>query len=60
MYTRGIREVMDAQSFLEWKTRIMDRAEFIAAAAGGFMGIGFTISAAEKSILVKLDSSFRV
>jgi hypothetical protein len=59
IYVRGIREVMDAETFAEWKNRIMDRAEFIAAAAGGFMGIGFTISAAEKSMLVKLDSSFR-
>jgi hypothetical protein len=58
IYVRGIREVMDHQSFVDWKNRIMDRAEFIAAAAGGFMGIGFTISAAEKSMLVKLDSSF--
>lgn len=58
IYVRGIREAMDAKSFAEWKNRIMDRAEFIAAAAGGFMGIGFTISAAEKAMLVKLASSF--
>ncbi len=59
IYARGIREVMDYESFINWKNRIMDRAEFIAAAAGGFMGIGFTISEAEKAMLVKLDSSFR-
>ncbi len=58
IYARGIREAMDYASFEEWKKRIMDRAEFIAAAAGGFMGLGFTISAAEKSMLAKLESSF--
>jgi hypothetical protein len=58
IYARGIREAMDRASFREWKKRIMDRCEFIAATAGGFMGLGFTISAAEKSMLAKLESSF--
>jgi hypothetical protein len=58
IYVRGIRSSMDEQTFVEWKNRIMDRAEFIAASAGGFMGIGFTISAAEKAVLAKLENSF--
>ncbi|WP_141733013.1 hypothetical protein [Oligoflexus tunisiensis] len=58
IYVRGIRGSMDDKTFVEWKNRIMDRAEFTAAAAGGFMGIGFTISAAEKAMLAKLENSF--
>jgi hypothetical protein len=58
IYVRGIRTVMDESTYEEWKNRIMDRAEFVAAAAGGFWGIGFTISDAEKAMLAKLDDSF--
>lgn len=58
IYVRGLSESLEDEVFLEWKHRILDRAQFIAAAAGGFMGLGFMISAAEKSVLAKLESSF--
>jgi hypothetical protein len=58
IYVRGIRAVMDDSGYAEWKSRIMDRVEFVAAAAGGFWGIGFTISDAEKAMLGKLERTF--
>jgi len=58
IYVRGITELMDHVSREEWKHRVMDRAQFIAASTGGFMGLGFMISAAEKLVLVRLESAF--
>ena len=58
IYIGGLYQSMDEASFEEWKNRILDRAQFVAAAAGGFMGLGFRVSASEKAMLAKLESAF--
>jgi len=40
------------------KTAVLDRAQEIAHAAGGFLGIGSKVSKAEKAILSELERSF--
>lgn len=40
------------------KNEVLGRARLVAEASGGFLGVGFTVSAAEKRALEKLEAAF--
>ena len=49
-YVRALMETMSAEDRRFFKGRVLDRARGVAEAAGGFLGIGSKVSAAEQKI----------
>jgi hypothetical protein len=50
-------ETLDADAAARLRTEVVDRATTVAAAAGGFLGIG-TVSAVEAETIAKIDQAF--
>lgn len=57
-YIAAIVSTLSAEETKLLKTEIVDRARQVASAAGGFLGMGPRISAAEQSVLEKLERAF--
>ncbi len=57
-YVSTLRKTMDPKSFEKLRDNILDRAEQVAQAAGGFLGI-VSISGKEKAVLSKLEKAFK-
>ena len=57
-YVRALMETMSAEDRRFFKGRVLDRARAVAEAAGGFLGIGKKVSAAEQRVLDELASAF--
>ncbi len=53
-YMHGLENVMNKHDFTQLKSRIVQRAQDVAEAAGGFMGLGDRVSESEQKILDKL------
>ena len=54
----GVREHMSAQEIESLRTGLIERAQAVARASGGFLGIG-SMSAAEQDLIARLESAFR-
>lgn len=59
-YIQNLRRTMDKESFESLRDDILGRANDVAEAAGGFLGLGRKISAAEKDELERLEAAFQV
>lgn len=57
-YIQGLRGQLDAKQADELRHELLDRAQRVAQAAGGFLGFGDKTSAAERSMLAKLEQAF--
>ena len=57
-YVRALVETMSADDRRFVKGRVLDRARGVAAAAGGFLGIGGKVSASEQKVMDELASAF--
>jgi hypothetical protein len=57
-YIAAIVSTLSAEETKSLKADILDRARQVASAAGGFLGIGPRISAAEQDVLDKLERAF--
>lgn len=57
-YVQELRRQLDAKKAEDLRHELLDRAESVAQAAGGFLGLGNKISSAERSMLSKLEQAF--
>jgi hypothetical protein len=57
-YVRALMETMSAEDRRFFKARVLDHARGVAAAAGGFLGIGSKVSVSEQKVLDELASAF--
>jgi hypothetical protein len=57
-YTRSLCETLDAAARRALKADILGRARQVAEAAGGFLGLGSKVSAAEEAVLTELARAF--
>lgn len=57
-YVRAIRATLEPMAAFKLKQAVMGRAEKVAAAAGGFLGLGNKVSAAERTCLDDLAQAF--
>jgi hypothetical protein len=57
-YVRGMREKLDPTIYQQFKTQVLERAEGVAKAAGGFLGLGSRISHVEQVMLDRLAQAF--
>lgn len=58
-YTAALSATLDDDARLALRSGVLDRARAVAEAAGGFLGLGQRVSAAEKAMLDELDQAFR-
>ncbi|MFK7766947.1 MAG: hypothetical protein AB8B55_06970 [Mariniblastus sp.] len=57
-YIGSLKPSLDAAAFNQLKTSIIERAENVAESAGGFLGLGDKVSAAERTVLDDLAAAF--
>ena len=57
-YVKALVAQMKPDDKAMLKATILGRARVVAEASGGFMGVAFRVSAAEKAVLAKLESAF--
>jgi hypothetical protein len=57
-YVSSLKSSLDDVAFAQLKTSIIGRAEGVAEAAGGFLGLGNKISASERKVLDELAAAF--
>jgi len=57
-YVQGLKDTLDANAYGALKTRVLDQAGAVSAAAGGFLGLGNKTSAAEAAVIAELTASF--
>lgn len=60
IYVRELGMTMDKADFAQVRAEIVTRAERVAQAAGGFLGLGSKISASERDELDKIDEAFEI
>ena len=58
-YMRGIWPLLSALEQAELRDYIVGLARGVAEAAGGFLGLGFKVSAAEAAVLKEVDAALR-
>lgn len=58
LYVTGLRDVLSPADFTALRTSILGRARTVAAAAGGFLGLGSKVSEAEERELKALEKAF--
>jgi hypothetical protein len=49
---------LDGKEVEKLRHELLDRAESVARAAGGFLGFGDAMSPAERSVLAELEKAF--
>ena len=57
-YTRELVKKLAPEARELLKSEVLGRARLVAEASGGIMGFGFSVSAAEKHVLGKLEQAF--
>ena len=57
-YIAGLREHLDAVAYEALERDVLGRAREVAAAAGGFLGLGNKVSESEEKVLAELRTSF--
>ncbi len=57
-YIRELRQQMDSQEAENLRHELLDRAQRVAQAAGGFLGFGDKMSPAERAMLDQLQQAF--
>jgi len=57
-YVQELRRQLDSRKAEELRHELLDRAQSVARAAGGFLGFGDKMSSAERSVLAKLEQAF--
>lgn len=57
-YVQDLRRRMDSKEAEQLRRQLLDRAQSVARAAGGFLGFGDKMSAAERSMLAELEQAF--
>jgi hypothetical protein len=57
-YVAALRQSTDPAVFEKLRNEILDRAEGVAQAAGGFLGLA-SVSSSEKAMLAELEKAFR-
>jgi hypothetical protein len=57
-YVREIRRQLDDKQADDLRHELLDRAQSVARAAGGFLGFGDKMSAAERAMLAGLEQAF--
>jgi hypothetical protein len=57
-YVVALRQSTDPKVFEQLRDEILDRAEGVAQAAGGFLGLA-SVSSSEKAMLAELEKAFR-
>jgi hypothetical protein len=57
-YVKALCAKMKPEDKAMLKATVLDRARVVAEASGGFMGLAFRMSAAEKTVLEKLELAF--
>jgi hypothetical protein len=57
-YVAALRQSTDPKVFEQLRDEILDRAEGVAQAAGGFLGVA-AVSSSEKAMLSELEKAFR-
>ena len=57
-YVGAMKSELDAEAVSQLKSSIVSRAESVAKAAGGFLGLGNKVSDTERGVLNKLESAF--
>lgn len=57
-YVQGLCDSMSAEEIKAMKTELMGRATKVAEAAGGIVGGVFSVSAAERKVLQKMEAAF--
>jgi hypothetical protein len=56
-YVQELRRQLDSKKAEELRHELLDRAQSVAQAAGGFLGFGDKMSSAERSMLAKLEQA---
>jgi hypothetical protein len=56
-YVEDLRRQLDSKKAEEFRHELLDRAESVARAAGGFLGFGDKMSPAERAMLAELGQS---
>ncbi len=59
-YVRALSQSLDPQARQRLRDEVMGRARAVAEAAGGFLGLGPKVSAAEEAVLRELAQAFDV
>jgi hypothetical protein len=54
----SLAKSLDADSIAKLKQQVLGRAHEVAVAAGGFLGLGNKVSAAERAVLDQLEAAF--
>ena len=57
-YVAAVKEKLDSSAFSQMQSSIMGRAEEVAKAAGGFLGMGNRVSESEQKVLDELAAAF--
>lgn len=57
-YIKGMKGILEPAIFGQVQVQILDRAESVAKAAGGFLGLGSKISSVEQAVLDRLRRAF--
>jgi tellurite resistance protein len=57
-YTHALVALMKPADKAMLKSSVLDRARVVAEASGGFLGVAWRVSEAEKAVLTKLEKAF--
>ncbi len=57
-YVKGICSKLSAEKKATFKSELLGRARHVAEASGGVLGLGWSVSAAEKKVLDRLAKAF--
>lgn len=57
-YVQGLKSTLDSTSFNQLHNQVLQRADKVAKAAGGFLGLGSKVSDAEQRVLDELAAAF--
>lgn len=57
-YVGAMKSILDESAFSQLKTSVIGRAESVAESAGGFLGLAYKISDAERKVLNGLAEAF--
>jgi hypothetical protein len=57
-YVQDLRRQLDGEEAERLRHELLDRAQSVARAAGGFLGFGDKMSLAERSMLAELEQAF--
>jgi len=57
-YVQDLRRHLDSKEAEEIRHELLDRAQSVARATGGFLGFGDKMSSAERSMLAELEQAF--